>query len=820
MILRIAATLVILALVIPSGLSFQPSARTTAFTTHLHSAIAPKWAMPSSYEQDIRNMLDEAVMLCENCLRQGSSTDEAESIVCEIGRVLYTNLQGEGMHSMVHKPKMLDQLILSESQLRLQKLKLSITDDGSDSSFQPVASDEDTQPTTTNAEFAIAKEDPSVVVHTEPTPENTPLALAVESMVEKLQNEEETELMQISLENDDSSINDEKESSSDIIENESFGDYPDMKTDNDEQSDDSNEVDEVDIAIVGAGIGGLCAGAILNTVYGKKVGIYESHYLPGGCAHAFERVASNNVTFTFDSGPTIVLGCSKKPYNPLRQVLDAIGQPVEWIPYAGWGMIENPGKENELRWKVELGSDLFQEGPIKQFGSDKTLEEFEELRKVTQGLVSGAIAIPAMAMRSGKSALIPLLRYLPALVDIIKQGEELTQGTFKPYMDGPIFTVTDPWLRSWLDALAFSLSGLPASRTAAAAMAYVLYDMHRPDAALDYPRGGLGQVIDALVRGVEQGDNGSKVHLRSHVESIDTPGEGGRISGLTLRGGKKVKAKDGVICNAPVWSLNKLIKNPEAREVLNNFIPQRTERKPRQSWVKEGGVSFIPPERESVADIEDSLLYKCDTSEMTGSFLHLHIAIRSNGLNLDKMEAHYTVMDRSLAGDGSKDDGPCGELNMIAVSNPCVIDKSLAPEGYMVVHAYGAGNEPYGIWKDIKRGSAEYRELKEKRCEVLWRAVESIIPDVRERVVLDMVGSPITHERFLRRPMGTYGSATEDYLKDGSTPYDTLMLAGDGIFPGIGVPAVALSGASAANAMVSPFQQWKALDKLKSKRLI
>ena len=40
------------------------------------------------------------------------------------------------------------------------------------------------------------------------------------------------------------------------------------------------EVD-IDIAIVGAGIGGLCAGAILNTLYDKKVGIYESHYLPG-----------------------------------------------------------------------------------------------------------------------------------------------------------------------------------------------------------------------------------------------------------------------------------------------------------------------------------------------------------------------------------------------------------------------------------------------------------------------------------------------------------------------------------------------------------
>jgi hypothetical protein len=39
----------------------------------------------------------------------------------------------------------------------------------------------------------------------------------------------------------------------------------------------------------GAGLGGLCAGAIFNTVYGKTVAIFESHYIAAGCAHEFER---------------------------------------------------------------------------------------------------------------------------------------------------------------------------------------------------------------------------------------------------------------------------------------------------------------------------------------------------------------------------------------------------------------------------------------------------------------------------------------------------------------------------------------------------
>jgi phytoene dehydrogenase-like protein len=135
-------------------------------------------------------------------------------------------------------------------------------------------------------------------------------------------------------------------------------------------------------------------------------------------------------------------------------------------------------------------------------------------------------------------------------------------------------------------------------------------------------------------------------------------------------------------------------------------------------------------------------------------------------------------MDRGLSGDDDGVDGPCGELNMIAVSNPCVLDRSLAPKGYIVVHAYGAGNEPYGMWENLERNSQEYKDLKEERAGVLWNAIESIIPDARERTVTSMIGSPLTHERFLRRPRGTYGSATEDYLKDGRTPIKGLVLCG------------------------------------------
>lgn len=67
------------------------------------------------------------------------------------------------------------------------------------------------------------------------------------------------------------------------------------------------------------------------------------------------------------------------------------------------------------------------------------------------------------------------------------------------------------------------------------------------------------------------------------------------------------------------------------------------------------------------------------------------------------------------------------------------------------------------------------------------------------------------------RRKGSYGAATEDYLKDGQTPISNFVLAGDSVFPGIGVPTVAISGTSAANGLVSPFEHWKCLDKLEKK---
>jgi len=171
------------------------------------------------------------------------------------------------------------------------------------------------------------------------------------------------------------------------------------------------------------------------------------------------------------------------------------------------------------------------------------------------------------------------------------------------------------------------------------------------------------------------------------------------------------------------------------------------------------------------------------------------------------------------------------------VSIPTVLDPTQAPEGYHTVHAYTL--EPYDEWEmafcggdrtgldsglhsgldsvqqsDQKLGQKpnqkyeqkKYEQKKREKAEPLFRAIEKVIPDVRDRVELELIGTPLTHSRFLRRYKGTYGpaiAAKEGRFPSNKTPIKGLYLVGDSTLPGIGVPAVAASGILCANSLVT-----------------
>lgn len=42
----------------------------------------------------------------------------------------------------------------------------------------------------------------------------------------------------------------------------------------------------------------------------------------------------------------------------------------------------------------------------------------------------------------------------------------------------------------------------------------------------------------------------------------------------------------------------------------------------------------------------------------------------------------------------------------------------------------------------LERGSPEYEALKQERSQVLWRGIERVIPDIRQRTEVEMVSQP------------------------------------------------------------------------------
>jgi phytoene dehydrogenase-like protein len=180
------------------------------------------------------------------------------------------------------------------------------------------------------------------------------------------------------------------------------------------------------------------------------------------------------------------------------------------------------------------------------------------------------------------------------------------------------------------------------------------------------------------------------------------------------------------------------------------------------------------------------------------------VGLRGDGLN--ELPIHHVWVGDWQRGIGA-------ERNMLVFSMPSLLDPALAPDGHHLLHAYSPANEPWELWKDFEPGSSAYEALKAERCGLFQQVFSQLVPDLADRIVLELQGTPHTHRRYLRVHQGSYGpaiGADRSPFPGGSTPIEGLQLCGAGVFPGIGVPPVAVSGAMAAHSFV-PLAKQKAL---------
>ena len=507
---------------------------------------------------------------------------------------------------------------------------------------------------------------------------------------------------------------------------------------------------DVDLVVIGSGLGGLCAGA-LAARYGLEVVVLEAHTAPGGAAHGFNRRG-----FQFESGPSLWSGLGNWPStNPLAQVLRAVGESVPVTRYRDWGLLLPEG-----RLRVEVGLDPFL-AVVQELRGAAASEEWARFMQVLEPSCKAARSLPLLALRPGLGMATTLGSQA---LGLLAQAGPLAQlgGAF-----GPIARrhLRDPFLLHWVDLLCFLISGLPMDQTSAAAMATLFGEWFEPDAALDFPIGGSPAVVAALKRGLES--HGGELRTSAAVAAITL--EGKRAAGVRLQDGTELRARRGVISNASPWDTLTLLQGQD--------IPGSWQRK--------------------VAD-----------TPACKSFLHWHVGLR--GDDLQHLPIHHVWVGDWQRGIGA-------ERNMVVLSMPSLLDPALAPAGHQVLHGYTPANEPWQLWQDLQRGTPAYAALKAERCQVFHRVLDPLIPNWRERLVLELQGTPLTHQHYLKVHKGSYGPAwpaNAGAFPGGSTPIENLVLCGAGVFPGIGVPPVAVSGAMAAHRFVGARQQRQLLESI------
>ncbi|WP_199303276.1 NAD(P)/FAD-dependent oxidoreductase [Oscillatoria sp. FACHB-1406] len=488
---------------------------------------------------------------------------------------------------------------------------------------------------------------------------------------------------------------------------------------------------QFDAIVIGSGIGGLTAAGLLAKA-GWRVLVCESHSIAGGAAHGFSRQG-----FHFDSGPSFYCGLSQQrpSLNPLKQVLDELGETVEAIAYDPLGHYHFP--EGVFPVYCDLQRYAAEVAKITPQGA----REWEAFCQRMLPLYDALKEIPAIALSADWRVIPHLLgNYFPALLKLLPQlplvnasvGDVLNQ------------TVRDPWLRRAIDLECFLLSGLKAEGTIAPEVAFMLGERMR--AGVEYPLGGSEAIIQALVRGLQRW--GGQLRLQAHVEQILV--ESRRVTGVRLRQGEILKAPV-VISNATLWDTYQHLLQPK--------------------------------------DLPQTFRQQALATPAIESFMHLHLGFRAEGL--EGLTGHHVVVR-----DSKRDIAEPGNTCMISI--PSVWDANLAPSGHHVVHAYTL--EPFAGWQR----DGEYETRKMERAQPLYQALERVIPDIRDRAVLELIGTPLTHARYLRRYQGTYGpgiAAGEGMFPNCHTPITGLYRVGDSTLPGIGVPAVAASGILCANLL-------------------
>jgi len=496
----------------------------------------------------------------------------------------------------------------------------------------------------------------------------------------------------------------------------------------------------VDVAIVGAGIGGLTAAALLADA-GLRVAVFEQHSVAGGFAHHWTRSARDpatgeRVAFRFDAGVHDVSGWHRG--GTVRRLFERLGiADDDWRRLDHRYLLDGHTIDVPRDWRayVRLLGDAY------PHAADGIRALFDDIHAVYTGMFSTADE------RGG----IPGTPSTPERVLAFAHAHPLAAAWLdRPWPAFVARHVRDARVNLVLHALAGYLTDDPARllvREMVPIFGYSFEGGH-------YPLGGSGRMTDRLVEAIEA--RGGRVHLRHAVERVHVDGDA--VRAVTVRPARCEPRR--VTATAAVWNADARALGP----ALAGDGPAALElARATRAWTPSCSAVGVNLGLRGALGLPPVIHVQADDG-----FAAL---------------VAPSVVDPSCA--------PAGYATL-------AILELLGADEAQAWFADGRTPDPH---HRARRAQPAYQARKRALADRLVARARLAIPDLDQRIVTRHDASPVTYARYAWTTDGAiYGVRGRGRPQPGTTGVHGLVLAGAATH-GPGIEAVVISGAFAAEAL-------------------
>jgi prolycopene isomerase len=299
--------------------------------------------------------------------------------------------------------------------------------------------------------------------------------------------------------------------------------------------------DRYDVIVVGAGVGGMAAGALLAK-QGISVLMIDQQDKPGGSCTSFKR---NDVVY--DVGTAMIYGFGETGFKPFRFIMNELEEPIDIVAQPTLARMTIEGQKVVFwpdleRFENELG-DMF---PEEREGIRSFYRElygmYENIVLRNEVIVPPSEFSPQQGLRSLLSNPIAMLKMQKLLTVSVKSLLDKHFHT-KPIID-------------FFDKLCSAYDYCTAAETPAVLAATMFIDNHV--GGVYYPAGGAQNLPNTIEKAFER--DGGQMLYRQKVDEVLIKGD--TAYGVRLTDGTEILAER-VIADATVWNIYGKLVKPE-----------------------------------------------------------------------------------------------------------------------------------------------------------------------------------------------------------------------------------------------------------------